>query len=100
VQKFYDLGGRKVLVMGMGPMGCCIPVELALWSRNGDCNVELVRAASLYDRQFVEMIKELNTEIGDDVFIAVIAHKIFMDFVNNPHAFGMCTKPQCYQSLC
>jgi len=96
VQKLYDLGGRKVLVTGTGPMGC-VPAELALRSRNGDCDVELVRAASLYNPQLIQMIKELNTEIGADVFIAANAHQMHMDFITNPQAFGMCTKLKFYQ---
>lgn len=90
LKKLYDLGGRKVLVTGTGPMGC-VPAELALRSRNGDCDVELVRAASLYNPQLVEMIKELNTEIGVDVFIAANARQMHMDFITNPQAFGFVT---------
>jgi hypothetical protein len=91
VQKLYNLGARKVLVTGTGPMGC-VPAELALRSRNGDCDVELERASSLYNPQLIEMVKVLNKEIGADVFIAANAHRMQMDFVTNPGAFGMHTK--------
>lgn len=91
MQKLYDLGGRKVLVTGTGPMGC-VPAELAMRSRNGDCDVELERAGSLYNPQLVQMIKGLNQEIGADIFIAANAHQMHMDFISNPQAFGMCTK--------
>lgn len=88
MQKLYDLGARRVLVTGTGPMGC-VPAELAMRSRNGDCDVELQRAASLYNPQLVEMIKGLNLEIGADVFIAANAYQMHMDFVSNPQAFGI-----------
>lgn len=91
MQKLYDLGGRKVLVTGTGPMGC-VPAELAMRSRNGDCDVELERAGSLYNPQLVQMIKGLNQEIGADIFVAANAHQMHMDFISNPQAFGMCTK--------
>jgi len=87
VQRLYDLGGRRVLVTGTGPMGC-VPAELALRSRNGECDVELQRAASLFNPQLVEMVKGLNQEIGAHVFIAVNAYEMHMDFVTNPQDFG------------
>lgn len=69
----------------------CVPAELALRSRNGECDVELQRAASLFNPQLVEMVKGLNQEIGAHVFIAVNAYEMHMDFVTNPQAFGTCT---------
>ncbi|CAK8572254.1 unnamed protein product [Lathyrus sativus] len=90
LKKLYDLGARKVLVTGTGPIGC-VPAELALRSRNGDCDVELERAASLYNPQLVEMIKGLNQEIGFDAFIAANAHQMHMDFITNPQAYGFVT---------
>ncbi|XP_019428458.1 PREDICTED: GDSL esterase/lipase At5g33370-like isoform X2 [Lupinus angustifolius] len=90
LKRLHDLGARRVLVTGTGPMGC-VPAEIALRSANGDCDVELQRAASLYNPQLVEMIKGLNHEIGSDVFIAANAYQMHMDFVNNPQAYGFVT---------
>lgn len=90
LRNLYDLGARRVLVTGTGPMGC-VPAELAMRSRTGDCDVELQRAAALYNPQLVEMIKGLNQEIGSDVFIAANAYRMHMDFVSNPRAYGFVT---------
>ncbi|BAT94916.1 hypothetical protein LR48_Vigan845s004300 [Vigna angularis] len=90
LKRLYDLGARRVLVTGTGPMGC-VPAELALRSGNGECDVELQRAASLFNPQLVEMVKGLNREIGAHVFIAVNAYEMNMDFVNNPRAYGFVT---------
>lgn len=87
MQRLYDLGVRRVLVTGTGPMGC-VPAELAMRSRTGDCDVELQRAASLFNPQLVQMIKGLNQEVGADVFIAANAYQMHMDFISNPRAFG------------
>lgn len=86
-QRLYDLGARRILVTGTGPMGC-VPAELALRSINGDCDGELQKAASLYNPQLVEMIKSLNLEIGLDVFVAANAYQMHMDFVTDPQAYG------------
>ena len=86
-QRLYELGARRVLVTGTGPMGC-VPAELAMRSRNGECAVELQRAADLFNPQLVQMINGLNNEIGGDVFIAANAFRMHMDFISNPGAYG------------
>lgn len=86
-QRLYDLGARKVLVTGTGPLGC-VPAELALRGTNGECSEELNNAAALYNPQLEEMIRQLNTEVGSHAFIAVNTRLMHNDFVTNPQAFG------------
>ncbi|CAK9137730.1 unnamed protein product [Ilex paraguariensis] len=90
LKKIYDLGGRRVIVTGTGPLGC-IPAELAQHSINGECATELQRAASLFNPELVEMIKELNKEIGTDVFMGANTNQMHMDFITNPTAHGFVT---------
>lgn len=87
LMRLYNLGPRRILVTGSGPLGC-VPAELAQHSRNGECAEELQRAAALYNPQLVEMINELNTEVGSHVFIAANTNQMHLDFVSNPQAFG------------
>ncbi|XP_021910673.1 GDSL esterase/lipase At5g33370-like, partial [Carica papaya] len=42
LMKLHDLGARRVLVTGTGPLGC-VPAELAMRSRDGKCAAELQR---------------------------------------------------------
>ncbi|CAJ2628437.1 unnamed protein product [Trifolium pratense] len=93
LRKLYHLGARKVLVTGTGSMGCA-PAELALKSVNGECDVELERAAALYNPQLVKMVKGLNKNIGDDVFIAANALKMQDDFITNPELYGFVTSKE------
>jgi hypothetical protein len=74
-------------VTGTGPLGC-VPAELALRSRDGNCDTELMRAASLFNPQLVQIINELNSEIGSDVFVAANAYQMHFDYISNPQAFG------------
>ncbi|KAF3452387.1 hypothetical protein FNV43_RR02820 [Rhamnella rubrinervis] len=90
LQKLYDLGARRVLVTGTGPLGC-VPAELALRSRNGECSPELQRAASLFNPQLTQMLKGLNSQIGSDVFIGVNTQLMSNDFISNPRAYGFIT---------
>ena len=91
LRQLYSLGARRVLVTGSGPLGCA-PAELALrGSRDGECDAELQRAAALYNPQLVDMIKGVNAELGADVFVAVNAYRMHMDFISDPAAYGFVT---------
>ncbi|CAL5343003.1 unnamed protein product [Camellia sinensis] len=88
--RLYELGARRVLVTSTGPMGC-VPAELAQRSRTGECVVELQRAAALFNPQVADMINELNSEIGSNVFVVANAFQMNMDFISNPQAYGFVT---------
>lgn len=90
LERLYELGARRVLVTGTGPMGC-VPAILAQKSRDGSCDPELQRAASLFNPQLVQIIHEVNNEIGSQVFIGVNAFHMHMDFISNPQAYGFVT---------
>ncbi|KAG5060246.1 hypothetical protein JHK87_001275 [Glycine soja] len=88
--KLHELGARRVLVTGTGPLGC-VPAELAMHSQNGECATELQRAVNLFNPQLVQLLHDLNTEIGSDVFISANAFAMHLDFVSNPQAYGFVT---------
>ncbi|KAF8392085.1 hypothetical protein HHK36_022426 [Tetracentron sinense] len=88
--RLYELGARRVLVTGTGPMGC-VPAELAMRSTNGECAVELQRAARLFNPQLIQMIRGLNSQIGADIFIAVNAVEMQRDFIKDPQQYGFVT---------
>ncbi|KAG6525982.1 GDSL esterase/lipase LTL1-like isoform X1 [Zingiber officinale] len=90
LMRLYELGSRRVMVTGVGPLGC-VPAELALRSRNGQCDPELDRVADMYNPQLIAMLGDLNAQVGADVFVAVNAYKMNMDFITNPQAFGFVT---------
>ncbi|KAI6674486.1 hypothetical protein NL676_002392 [Syzygium grande] len=91
LRRLYELGARRVLVPGTGPLGC-VPAELAMTgSRNGECAPRLQQAAAIFNPELVQMLRELNGEIGSDVFISANALKMNMDFINNPTKFGFVT---------
>ncbi|KAK7374487.1 hypothetical protein VNO80_07917 [Phaseolus coccineus] len=90
LQNLYDLGGRRVIVTGTGPMGCA-PAELAMRGKNGECSAELQRAAALYNPQLEQMIVELNNKIGTVIFIAANTALMHNDFITNPKAYGFDT---------
>ncbi|XP_038880291.1 GDSL esterase/lipase At5g33370-like [Benincasa hispida] len=86
--RLYELGARRVMVTGTGPLGC-VPAELAMrGSSGGQCSAELQRAAALYNPQLLQMVKGLNTQLGSNVFVAVNTQQMHNEFISNPQAFG------------
>ncbi|KAL6988974.1 hypothetical protein U1Q18_014724 [Sarracenia purpurea var. burkii] len=91
LKKLYQLGARRVIVTGTGPLGC-VPAELGIrGSRNGECIPELQRAAALFNPQLIQMINQVNSGIGSHVFIAANAQQMHMDFITDPQAYGFAT---------
>lgn len=90
LMRLYELGARRVMVTGAGPLGC-VPSSLAARSRNGQCAEEPERAAAIYDPLLVQMLQGLNQDLGSDVFIAANAGARTNDFISNPQAFGFIT---------
>ncbi|XP_010528706.1 PREDICTED: GDSL esterase/lipase LTL1-like [Tarenaya hassleriana] len=85
--RLYELGARRILVLGTGPIGC-VPAQLAQRSRNGECVAETQRAAALYNPQLSQMLQDLNSQLGDNVFISGNINDMQDDFITNPSAFG------------
>ena len=87
MQSLHDLGARKVLVTGTGPMGCA-PAELAMRSPSGVCAPHLQEASALFNPQLIEMINGLNSEYGANIFIASNTNQLTYDYIYNPRAYG------------
>ncbi|KAL9234967.1 hypothetical protein vseg_009775 [Gypsophila vaccaria] len=88
--RLYELGARRVMVTGTGPMGC-VPSQIAQRGQNGQCAEDLMAAANMYNPQLYQMINDLNSQIGSTVFIVANAFKTHMNFINNPQAYGFVT---------
>ena len=92
MQRLYELGARKVIVTGTGPLGC-VPAELAMHSQNGECAAELMRATNLFNPQLVDMVRGLNRAIGADVLFTANTMRMNFDYINNPQRFGGSSSP-------
>ncbi|XP_011024535.1 PREDICTED: GDSL esterase/lipase At4g28780 [Populus euphratica] len=91
LMRLYELGGRRILVTGTGPLGC-VPAQLAMsGSTNGECAPEPQRAAQIFNPELFQMLQNLNRELGSDVFITANAFAMNSNLINNPQRFGFVT---------
>ncbi|KAL5224768.1 hypothetical protein ABZP36_011407 [Zizania latifolia] len=88
--RLYEMGARRVLVTGTGPLGCA-PAERALHGRNGECAPDLMRASELFNPQLSRVLQELNARHGAGTFIAANSFRVHFDFISDPAAFGFAT---------
>ncbi|CAN1132105.1 GDSL esterase/lipase At5g33370, partial [Linum perenne] len=87
--KMYELGARRVLVRGTGPVGCYPKVLAAKKSKNKDeCDDELQNAVASFNARLFQMTTQMNSEFGYDVFISFNSFALFTDFIANPRAYG------------
>ncbi|CAJ1897997.1 unnamed protein product [Sphenostylis stenocarpa] len=90
MQRLYELGSRRVLVTGTGPLGC-IPSQLATKSTNGECVPELQQAMEIFNPLLDNMIKDLNSQLGNQIFISVNAFLMNLNIITNPEKYGFVT---------
>ncbi|ESW34639.1 hypothetical protein PHAVU_001G168200 [Phaseolus vulgaris] len=90
LMRLYELGARRVLVTGTGPLGC-LPSQLATKSTDGECVPELQEAMKIFNPLLDNMIKDLNSQLGNQIFIAVNAFLINMNYITNPQKYGFVT---------
>ncbi|XP_022887984.1 GDSL esterase/lipase At4g28780-like [Olea europaea var. sylvestris] len=90
LMRLHELGARRVLVTGSGPLGC-VPSQLATRSTNGQCAEEPQLAAAIFNPLLIQMLKGLNQELGSDIFVAANAVQMQNNFIDNPQAFGFIT---------
>ncbi|WOL14650.1 hypothetical protein Cni_G23431 [Canna indica] len=84
----YNYGARKVVLIGVGLVGCA-PNELAQHSPNGvTCIEEINSAIRIFNRKLINLVDQFNTMEGAH-FIYIDGYGIFEDILRNAGANGL-----------
>ncbi|KAI5006778.1 hypothetical protein ZWY2020_034021 [Hordeum vulgare] len=67
MQRLYELGARRLIITGTGPLGC-VSGELAQHSGNGECAAELNCAVDLFNPQLLDMVRVSNVRANREVY--------------------------------
>lgn len=87
-QTLYNYGARKVVLIGVGQIGCS-PNELAQRSPDGTTCVEAINGAcQMFNNNLKSLVSEFNTNFPDARFIYVDAYGMFQDLIDRPASFG------------
>ncbi|KAA8546265.1 hypothetical protein F0562_002996 [Nyssa sinensis] len=84
--RLYNLGARKVVLAGLGIMGC-IPSILAQ-SANGRCSDEVNQLILPFNANMKTMINNLNTNFPGLHIVYIDIHNMFQDILTNHRSYG------------
>ncbi|CAL9056216.1 unnamed protein product [Musa banksii] len=88
LRTLYNYGARKVVLIGVGQVGCS-PNELAQRSPNGVACVEEINSAiRIFNAKLIDLVDEFNALDGAH-FIYINGYGIFEDILRNPAANGL-----------
>ncbi|KAM3267041.1 GDSL esterase/lipase [Capsicum annuum] len=98
LQRLHKLGARKIVVVGVGPLGC-IPFirAIGLISR-GKCSVEVNTLIRKYNKKLKMDIDRLNKEMRPKaIFIYANSYDVFREIILNHEQYGFenSDKPCC-----
>ncbi|KAJ8436439.1 hypothetical protein Cgig2_013480 [Carnegiea gigantea] len=88
----YQLGGRKVIVAGVGQIGC-IPYELARYNSTDQsrCNEDKNNAVNLFNsglRQLVDVFNHNNAQFPGAKFVYLDSYLSSRDLYSKPKTYG------------
>lgn len=88
ITELYQLGGRKISLTGLPPMGC-LPLER---NRNmlqgGNCVETYNNVAVQFNQKLEGLVANLNRELVGIQLVFSNPYGIFSEIIQNPGAFG------------
>ncbi|KAJ6681772.1 GDSL-LIKE LIPASE/ACYLHYDROLASE-RELATED [Salix koriyanagi] len=79
LRSLYESGARKLVVFGLGKIGC-VPGAIATYGTNGSACVELLNDASrLFNSKLLPAIDQLNDDLPDAKIIYINSYRIGED---------------------
>ncbi|TKY69120.1 GDSL esterase/lipase [Spatholobus suberectus] len=87
IKRIYDLGARKFLISGVGPIGC-IPASIIKTPHSQDCNEDINQKVKPYSDKFPAKLQELQTQLSGSLFINLDTYNFFKQIRNSPEKFG------------
>ncbi|XP_057995067.1 GDSL esterase/lipase At2g03980 [Hevea brasiliensis] len=103
LQKLYELGARKFLLNGIGPLGCTPGMTNSI-QHKGECVEFINKVVNLYNVELSTKLLELQSHLPGSLFIHSDNFKHFQELKENPETYGITNmNSTCWipnQSLC
>lgn len=96
LQKLYDLGGRKFMLISMNPIGCS-PMVRANSAMAKGCYQYINRAAHLFNHHLKSLVDVIMPQLPGSHFVYLNSYKIIRDIIKIPLAKGFrdASRPCC-----
>ncbi|KAF6140810.1 hypothetical protein GIB67_042223 [Kingdonia uniflora] len=88
LKNLYNANVRKVIVMGLAPIGCAPHYLWQYQSKNGECVKEINDMINEFNFAMRYMVQELNQELADANFIFCDAFEASMEIMKNRQNYG------------
>ena len=82
----HNLGARKLMVFGLGPMGC-IPLQRVL-STSGQCQERANKLALSFNNAASKLLVNLESKLPNASFKFGDAYDVVDDVIRNPYRYG------------
>ncbi|KAH7851279.1 hypothetical protein Vadar_009406 [Vaccinium darrowii] len=82
----HGLGARKLMVFGLGPMGC-IPLQRVL-STSGGCQEKTNKLALSFNAATSKLVSDLSSSLPNATYQFGDAYDVVNDVISNPEKYG------------
>ncbi|XP_062211718.1 GDSL esterase/lipase At5g55050-like [Phragmites australis] len=86
LQRLYNLGARKILFLGTGPVGCC--PSLRELSSTKDCSAEANDLSVRYNAAAASLLSDMAARHPDMHYALFDASAALLRYINQPAAYG------------
>uniref|UniRef100_A0A7N0TX13 GDSL esterase/lipase n=1 Tax=Kalanchoe fedtschenkoi TaxID=63787 RepID=A0A7N0TX13_KALFE len=95
LRRLHELGARRVMVFGLGPLGC-IPLQRVL-SLSGECRYKANVLSQKFNQAGIKLLNRLSKQLPNSSFIFGDVYDIVYDMISNPekHGFNNSNAPCC-----
>ena len=89
LKRMHKLGARKLIVVGVGPLGCIPFVRAINLLPSGECAVEVNEMVRGYNTKLNRVLDHLNQEMEPEtIFVYANSYDIVMGIIQNHHEYG------------
>uniref|UniRef100_A0A0C9RI38 TSA: Wollemia nobilis Ref_Wollemi_Transcript_18910_1268 transcribed RNA sequence n=1 Tax=Wollemia nobilis TaxID=56998 RepID=A0A0C9RI38_9CONI len=87
LQRIYNLGARRLVSVGLGPVGCC-PSQRSQKSKTGDCIAEVNDLALKFNGAVKSMLEDLGSNLHGLKYSLCKTYGLLSSYIQNPSKYG------------
>ncbi|GLJ30601.1 hypothetical protein SUGI_0605960 [Cryptomeria japonica] len=88
LKKIYEIGARKIVFNGMGPLGCIPSQRLQNPAGDNSCLDDVNTWAQKFNVQINGVLKRLNSQLPGVRISYVDTYNLLMELIQNPNKYG------------